>query len=73
MINEASKLGIAMDLIENKIAKKMIERRTAKEEDLAIIEEELKSLYNEKNEIYAKNYEYIDKIIEERKDELKND
>lgn len=68
MLNEAPKLGIAMDLIEYKIAEKMVERRTNENKELLPkIEKELKELLQEKKEIYAGNIERINNIIEERK------
>lgn len=68
MINEASKLGIAMDLIESKLANKIIEMRKNKDEKNALrLEKEYELIMKEKNEIYAGNMEYINAIIDEQK------
>lgn len=72
MINEACKLGIAIDLIEDKIAKKMIEKRNCSIDVLQKIEHELEEILYERDEIYKGNYEFINKIIKEKEDE-KND
>lgn len=67
MIREESKLGIAMDLIEYKIAEVMVKKRECNDvQEINKLEEEFKKLNMEKKEIYAGNIKYIDKIIEER-------
>ena len=68
MINEASKLGIAMNLVESKLANKTIEMRKNQDEKNALrLEKEYELITKEKNEIYAGNMEYINAIIDEQK------
>lgn len=69
MISDATKISIAMDLIESKIAKCILKKREVKDEK---IEREYQNLLLEKEEIYKGNYEVINKIINEI-GEKKND
>lgn len=62
MISEASKISIAMELIEQKIANCMRKRREAKDEKTEI---EYKNLLSDRDQIYKGNYEVINKMINE--------
>lgn len=70
MIPEAAKIGIAMDLIENKIGNCMNKRRKDKNQET---DKEYKELLLDREEIYKGNYEVINKIIKEAGEEQKND
>lgn len=64
MINEASKLRIAIDIIEDKIAKKSIEMRKCEDlEKKEKIKNEFTQLLEISNEIHRGNSKYIDEII----------
>ena len=62
MVSDASKISIAMELIEQKIANCMRARRKSKDEN---IENEYRKLLSEKEQIYKGNYDVINKIINE--------
>lgn len=62
MIPEATKMSIAMKLIEEKIARCMVKKRNEKN---AETEEEYNKLLIVREEIYKGNYEAINKIINE--------
>lgn len=68
MIPDVAKISIAMELIENEIAKCIIKRREAKDEE---IEKEYNSLLLDKDEICKGNYEVINRIINEAGEEQK--
>ncbi len=64
MINDAGKLRIAIDYIEDKIAKKSIEIRKCKDETEKIkLREQLEKMMNIENQIRAGNNDYIEEII----------
>lgn len=64
MINEASKLRIAIDIIEEKIAKKSIEIRKCEDQaEKEKLKNELTQLLEIGNEIHMGNAIYIDEII----------
>lgn len=62
MIPDTAKISIAMDLIEDKIGKCMVKKRTDKDTK---IEEEYNKLLLEREEIYKGNYDVINEIINE--------
>lgn len=62
MVSEASKISIAMELIEQKIADCMRRRRKSKDED---IQNEYRKLLLDRDQIYKGNYDVINKIINE--------
>lgn len=62
MISDASKISIAMELIEQKIANCMRTRRKSKDEN---IENEYRKLLLDRDQIYKGNYDVINKIINE--------
>lgn len=57
---EASKISIAMELIQNEIGKCMNKMRESKDEKS---EQKYKELIAIRNEIYKGNYEIINKVI----------
>ena len=62
MVSEASKISIAMELIEQKIADCMRRKRKSKDED---IQNEYRKLLSDRDQIYKGNYDVINKIINE--------
>ena len=67
MINEASKPRIAIDLIEDIIAKKSIEiRKCENEQEKALLKNEYDKLILIGDEIYAGNTAYIDELIKRK-------
>lgn len=62
MISDASKISIAMELIEQKIADCIRKRREAKDEKTEI---EYRNLLSDRDQIYKGNYDVINKIISE--------
>ena len=62
MVSEASKISIAMELIEQKIADCMRRKRKSKDED---IQNEYRKLLLDRDQIYKGNYDVINKIINE--------
>jgi len=69
MISEATKIKKAMQLIEEKIARCMVKKRSEKSEET---KEEYNKLLIKREEIYKGNYEIINEIIKEA-EEKKND
>jgi len=69
MISEATKISIAMQLIEEKIARCMVKKRSEKSEET---KEEYNKLLIKREEIYKGNHEIINEIIKEA-GEKKND
>lgn len=63
-MNEACKLSVAMEMIENKIAQSMIKMRETKDSKE---EENYKNLIKTREEIYKGNMNEINKIIKEGK------
>ena len=67
MINDASKLRIAINLIEDEIAKKSIEIRKCKDEqEKNVLEDKYNKLICIADEIHAGNNAYIDEIIKRK-------
>lgn len=65
MIKEEAKLGIAMDMMTYKIAQQTIKIRENKDQNkTAELEKELDKLINEQKQVYANNYNVINKIID---------
>ncbi len=61
-MKQASKLRVAREIIENKIAECMIQLRNSSDEEL---QKKYKILINIREEIYKGNIKEIDKVIKE--------
>ena len=72
MLNEASKLRIAIDIIEDKIAQKSVEMRKC-EDSQEKLKNEFTQLLEIRNEIRMGNEQYINEIIKRNGGNSEND